>query len=162
MRANSPLRLADCVTAGSTGCNDTPHCGRLCGVVMYPRTVIRWIRLGIVACLAMWLVLAVLTFMGVFGSPVPITMVGVTVFGWIPALLLFLSLISYYRSIRQYVKQMDFLVCPKCGYDLHGCDSFGSCPECGRPYARDKLPLDWHRGGFAPPTMQFWKFYRRR
>lgn len=129
---------------------------------MYPRTVIRWFRLGILACLTLWIGLAVLTIVGVFGSPIPTAMLIVTACGWVPALLLFFGLLVYYSSIRKYVEQMEFLVCPKCGYDLHGCDSFGACPECGRPYARDKLPLDWHRGGFAPRLLQFWKFYRRR
>ncbi len=129
---------------------------------MYPRSVIRWFRLGIIACLVTWVVLAILTAIGVFGSPAPLQMVVVAALGWLPSLLLFLGLRAYYRYIRRYVVKMEFLVCPKCGYDLHGCDSFGACPECGRPYARDKLPLDWHRGGFAPRTLQFWKFYRRR
>ncbi len=129
---------------------------------MYPRSVIRWFRLGILACLTLWVTLSVLTILEIFGAPIPTSMLIVTAFGWIPALLLFFGLLVYYSHIRQHVEQMEYLVCPKCGYDLHGCDSSGACPECGRPYARDKLPLDWHRGGFAPRLLQFWKFYRRR
>ncbi len=67
----------------------------------------------------------------------------------------------YKRHVRALVQSMDYLICPRCAYDLRGCDSFGPCPECGRPYARDLLPRDWSRAGFASEYL--WRvLYRRR
>ena len=50
-------------------------------------------------------------------------------------------------------------VCPKCGYDLNGLPSVGTCPECGRTYGGDEVCLygfgagrkasHWNR---RPPT----------
>ncbi|HLP83486.1 MAG TPA: hypothetical protein VK157_03985 [Phycisphaerales bacterium] len=125
---------------------------------MFPRSVIRLFRLATLAACALWIAVAALC---VQMSPAPEPVLAAVVFGWMLPLGLWIALRLYYRRIRAYVREMDFLVCPKCGYDLHGCDSFGSCPECGRPYARDKLALDWHRGGFAPRELLS-KFYRKR
>lgn len=131
---------------------------------MFPRRVIFALRLLMLACIGAWLL-----FIGIciaFGVPglMKLTVVNplyLIAIGWIPAVIVWLVLIAYGQRVRAQVKEMDYLMCPKCGYDLRGCDSFGACPECGRAYARDKLPLDWHRGGFAPREV-FWKFYRKR
>jgi hypothetical protein len=128
------------------------------GVVMFPRRVISLFRLGIFACIAAWatsIVIAVLT------APITSQFATLLACGWLPAFIVWIALRFYYAHVRRMVQHMDYLICPKCGYDLHGCDSFGACPECGRAYARDKLPLDWHRGGFAPRLL-FWRFYRKR
>ncbi len=72
-----------------------------------------------------------------------------------------LTITLYKRHVRALVQSMDYLLCPRCAYDLRACDSFGPCPECGRPYARDLLPRDWSRAGFA--SEHLWRvLYRRR
>lgn len=131
---------------------------------MFPRRVILGLRLLMLACIGSWLLFIGLCVAFGFGTVAKMTVVNplhLIAIGWIPTIIVWLLLIAYCQRVRRQVKEMDFLMCPKCGYDLRGCDSFGPCPECGRAYARDKLPLEWHRGGFAAREV-FWKFYRKR
>jgi hypothetical protein len=46
------------------------------------------------------------------------------------------------------------LLCPKCGYEMKGLDEVARCPECGRPFDRERDAAYWRRhmdfGGTKP------------
>lgn len=131
---------------------------------MFPCKVIFALRLLMYLCIGAWLLfisLCVSYGVGLMAKLTILNPLHLIAIGWIPASIVWLILLVYCQRVRAQVKAMEYLMCPKCGYDLRGCDSFGPCPECGRAYTRDKLPLDWHRGGFASREV-CWRYYRRR
>jgi len=53
-----------------------------------------------------------------------------------------LRLLRLHRLLRRAKNK----VCPRCGYDLSGCDDAGRCPECGRVYTQQSLSDAWGGG----------------
>lgn len=48
------------------------------------------------------------------------------------------------RRVGRRIREDGYQVCP-CGYSLKGLSQTGNCPECGREFDLEVLPVLWHR-----------------
>lgn len=59
--------------------------------------------------------------------------------------------IMFHRArVLHRVGARQFMVCPECGYDLHGLEGEQRCPECGKRFNVDSLRREWLGNGDAP------------
>lgn len=49
------------------------------------------------------------------------------------------------RTVRRFLKQHDFLVCPECMYPLRAAGDYVTCPECGMSYSPPDVRCVWRK-----------------
>ena len=90
----------------------------------------------------------------IFGAAATVLLLGLGVRGavaWVIEFALFIGLCRVAIVIartridrrRRQTQDLDFMVCPDCGYRLTGLPPIGNCPECGESYSPEMLRAAW-------------------
>lgn len=113
--------------------------------------------------------------MGVIASPFIFIMIGpfiewdppVALAAWWFIAIMVMAVVNVrYRMVGdRLLVRHEWLLCPRCEYDLTQSGESGRCPECGRPFERDKLRDAWVRDEPQFPwdeMLDDWRGRRRR
>jgi hypothetical protein len=74
-----------------------------------------------------------------------------TVLGWglavfaVPSVIVAIAQKRKRAHTQQWLRSLDYRVCPECLYDLSGIESPGRCPECGLEFRSVELVETWRR-----------------
>lgn len=119
-----------------------------------------WLLAGDVAAFAGVIVIPICCFELIRAQfPIGVDLDVVNILVLFPPLTLFAWLGHRKKMRLRRARQLSWLACERCMYDLGSLDESGVCPECGRPYERERVRARWER--LTRSTLwRDWHWYR--